>query len=91
MSIARQVIWTRKVYEFFCDAGNLSQIDRDILAQRIAGMTVKEMQFFYGLSESAIHKRIARMKKIYDEVQREYPDELKPRRSSAAETYMDNN
>lgn len=87
--MSRQVIWTRRVYEFFCDAANLSKIDRDILAQRIAGMTVTEMSFFYGLSESAIHKRIARMKRLYDEVQREYPEELRPRRKSAAETYMD--
>ena len=89
--MARQVIWTRRVYEFFCDAANLQKLDRDILAQRIAGMTVKEMQYFYGLSESAINKRIARMKRLYDEVQREYPGELKPRRMSAAETYMDEN
>lgn len=89
--MARQVIWTRRVYEFFCDAANLNKLDRDILAQRIAGMTVTEMTFFYGLSESAIHKRIARMKRIYDEVQKEYPEELKPRKSSSAETYMDEN
>lgn len=87
--MAHQVIWTRRVYEFFCDAANLNKLDRDILAQRIAGMTIKEMQFFYGLSESALNKRIARMKRIYDEVQKEYPDELKPRKTSAAETYMD--
>lgn len=89
--MAHQVIWTRRVYEFFCDAANLPQIDRQILAQRIGGMTIKEMTFFYGLSESSINKRIARMKRLYDEVQKEYPDDLRPRRSSAAETYMDKN
>lgn len=83
------MIWTRRVYEFFCDAANLNKLDRDILAQRIAGMTIKEMTFFYGLSESAINKRIARMKRVYDEVQKEYPEELHPRKNSAAETYMD--
>lgn len=87
--MSHQVIWTRRVYEFFCDAGNLSKLDRDILAQRIAGMTVKEMSYYYGLSESAIHKRVAKIKRIYDEVQREYPDELKERRLSAQELYMD--
>lgn len=87
--MAHQVIWTRRVYEFFCDAANLTKLDRDILSQRIAGMTIKEMQFYYDLSESAINKRIARLKRIYDEVQKEYPEELKPRRTSAAETYMD--
>ena len=87
----RKIIWTKRVYDFFCDAGNLSKIDREILAHRISGMTVKEMRFFYNMSESSIHKHIADMMEVYDAVQQEYPDVLKPRRPSESEKYMDEN
>lgn len=84
-----KIVWTRRVYEFFCTEGNIKQIDREILAQRIAGMTVKEMAQYYSMGESTIHKHISDMMKIYDIVQKEYPDILNPRKESEDEKFMD--
>ena len=83
-----RIVWTRRVYEFFCREGNLKEIDREILAQRIAGMTVKEMAIFYNMGESTIHKHISDMMEIYDVVQAEYPDVLRPRKQSEDEEFM---
>ena len=84
-----QVVWTKKVYTFFCEHGNLNDLEREILAQRISGMTVLQMSFYHSMSESSIHRLIKRLRHKYDVVQKEYPNELRPRKSSTAETYMD--
>jgi len=89
--LARQVIWTKRVESFFADVANLTPFERDVLRCRISGMTRLQTSFYLSISVSSIDKCIARLKRLYDEVQREYPDDLKPRRSSAQETYMDDN
>lgn len=86
-----QVIWTKRVTDFFEEMANLNETERKILESRIAGMTVRQMSRYYAMSERTIATIIARLKVKYDEVQKEFPDDLKPRRNSAAETYMDNN
>ena len=89
--MSHQVIWTRRVFEFFSDAAKLTKLEREVLETRISGMTRVQQSLYFSLSISTIDKIIARLKRLYDEVQREYPDELKPRRTSACETYMDEN
>ena len=68
----------------------LSQTERDVLHCRVMGMTrIQTSMYLDGLSVSAIDKIIKRLKAKYDVVQKEYPNELHPRRDSAEETYMD--
>jgi len=87
--MAHEVVWTKRVESFFADAANLTQFERDILHSRICGMTRLEQSFFYTCSLSTIDKTIKKLKRVYDIVQREYPDELPIRRNSEAEKYLD--
>lgn len=89
--MAHQVIWTARVMQLFEDAANLNDIERKILESRVHGMTIRQQAFHYNLSESTVSRIVSRLKRKYDEVQKEYPDDLKPRRNSAVETYMDEN
>lgn len=52
-------------------------------------MTRVQTSFYLSLSVSTIDKIVARLKQKYDIVQKEYPDELRPRRNSVYEAYMD--
>ena len=75
--------------DFFKQAANLTPLECEIMETRISGMTRTQQSFYFNISVSALEKIIARLKKKYDAVQKEFPDRLKPRRASAAETYMD--
>lgn len=68
--MSKQVIWTRRVTEFFVDQANLTELERRVLETRIAGMTRQEQAFYFNLSISTIDKIIARLKRLYDEVQK---------------------
>lgn len=89
--MSHQVVWTRRVVTLFEDAANLTDLERQVLETRVAGMTRVQQSFYLNLSVSTIDKVISRLKQKYDVVQKEYPDDLKPRKFSAAETYMDDN
>lgn len=86
-----QVIWTRRVFEFFADAANLTPLERGIMETRISGMSRLQQSSYFSISLSSLDRAINRIKRKYDEVQKEFPDELKPRRSSTAETFLDQN
>ena len=89
--MSHQVIWTARVVELFETAANLNDLEKQILESRVHGMTIRQQALFYNLSESTVSRIVARLKRKYDEVQKEFPDDLKPRRKSAAETYLDEN
>lgn len=86
--MSHQVIWTKRVLDFFCEAANLTPFEREVMITRLT-MTRLQQADYLSVSLSTLDKCIARLKRKYDAVQKEYPDELKPRRKSAAETYMD--
>lgn len=87
--MAHQVIWTRRVTLFFEQMAQLNEVQKQILESRIAGMTVKQMSIYYSMSQRTIGTIVQRLKRKYDEVQQQYPDDLKPRKTSAIQTYMD--
>lgn len=89
--MAHQVVWTKRVEEFFADAANLTSTERSVLRCRVSGMTRVQTAFYMSMSVSTVDKIVARLKRLYDVVQKEYPYELKPRKTSAYETYMDEN
>ena len=88
--MSHQVIWTKKTEHFFADMANLNETERDVLHCRVMGMTrVQTSMYLDGLSVSTIDRIVKVLKAKYDRVQQEYPDDLRPRRYSAEETYMD--
>lgn len=87
--MAHQVIWTKKTLDTFIKLGNLNEFQQQIMITRCNNKTVIEQSIMLNCSESKVHKEIARIKRIYDEVQKQHPDELPPRRSSTKELYMD--
>lgn len=87
--MSHQVVWTRRVEEFFADAANLTETERAVLRCRVCGMTQVATSMYLSMSVSTVNRVTARLKKLYDIVQREYPEELRPRRTCAEEIYMD--
>lgn len=87
--MAHQVIWTKKTLEFFLEHSGMSDFQKQIMIDRCKNVTVIQMSLKYNCSESTVHKEIAKIKRIYDEVQRQHPDELPPRKKSSKELYMD--
>lgn len=87
--MAHQVIWTKHTLEFFLNNANMSDLQKRIMVDRCNNVTVIQMSMKYHCSESTIHREIAKIKRIYDEVQRQHPDKLPIRKSSAKELYMD--
>ena len=86
-----QVVWTKKTFNFFADAANLTKFERDVLQCRISNFTQVQTAMYLSCGTSTVAKCVKRLKKKYDIVQQEYPDELRPRKSSAVELYMDEN
>lgn len=90
--MAHQVIWTSKVLSDFIAFGNLNELQSQIMIHRCKNITVIQMSQMFNVSESTIHREIAKIKKIYDAVQSEHPDKFPPRKKSAkdyAEKYVD--
>lgn len=83
--------WTRKQTELFVREAQLDELEKGILETRIAGMTIKEQALYFSLSESSVSRVIARIKELYDMVQKEYPEQLPIRYRSKQEEYMDEN
>lgn len=76
--------------ETFIEDAMLSKEEEMILRTRASGWTRTEQSIKLGMSISTVDKIIARLKKKYD-VAQQFNPLLPPRKSSAKETYMDNN
>lgn len=87
--MSHQVVWTAKTLERFETLGNLNEFQRQIMETRCKNMTVIQQAMLLGVSESTVHKEISRLKKLYDVVQSQHPDELPVRKTSSKELYMD--
>lgn len=89
--MSKQVVWTKRVTDFFLDNSNATDFEKQVLLTRISGMTVQEQSFFFCCSPATVQRAVKHLKQLYDKVQEEYPDELPKRKTCAAELYMDNN
>lgn len=89
--MAHQVLWTDKLTEEFIKKGALSDEEAYIMRTRARGYTVTQQALFLGLSESTIHRMIAKLKIKYDAVQKENPDLFPVRKTSKVEQFMDEN
>ena len=86
-----KIKWTLEKVEFVIKHACLNEFQAKVLMSRVQCMTIKEMCYFYNCSEKKIRNAIDLIAERYDELQKEHPDILNPRRRSVAEEYMDNN
>lgn len=88
--MSKQVKWTKDVLNAFIQYAMLNDDEVFIMETRIKGWSVTKQAMKLNKSESTIHKMIALLKKKYDAVQLEHPNEMPVRRASSKETWMDN-
>lgn len=89
--MSKQVKWTADVLRAFINYAMLSDDEIFVMETRIRGWGVSKQAMELNKSESSVHKMISMLKKKYDTVQTEHPDELPLRRTSSKETWMDEN
>ena len=86
--MSHQVIWSKIILETFIKEANLNKEDEWIMRTRVAGWSrVKQSQELH-ISLSCLDKKINRLKKLYDQVQKTSLL-LPPRKPSAKELWMD--
>lgn len=87
----KQVRWTKKLTEDFIELAMLSDDEAYIIRSRVKNTPVSIQAAELSCSESTVHRMIAKLKKKYDVIQKEYPDKFPTRKKSAKETWMDEN
>lgn len=87
--IKKQVPWNKERIDKFVELAMLNEDQEYLMRSRVKGATVTEQAMHLNCDPSTIHRKISAIKKIYDEVQKEYPDIFPPRRTSKEEKYMD--
>lgn len=88
--MSKQVPWNKIIVETFVSEAMLTQEEEMILRTRLAGWPRSKQSIELGMSISTIDKHISMLKKKYDRVAK-YNPLLPPRKSSAMETWMDEN
>ena len=88
--MAKQVPWNKIIVETFIEDAMLTKDEEMILRTRVAGWTRTKQAMELGMSVSTVDKIIATLKKKYDNVQK-YNPLLPPRKTSAKETWLDEN
>lgn len=88
--MAHQVPWNEQIYAEFSRLAMLSPLEKEVLRMRIMGYSVIQTALQLNLSESAVHRMVSLLKKKYDRVQ-PYSSCLPKRKTSAKETWMDEN
>lgn len=83
--------WTDELTEKVIQKCMLSDKEAFILKTRVRGYSVSYQAEKTGYSESTIARLISGMKKKYDALQKQYPDEFPPRKKSKTEDWMDKN
>ena len=84
--MTKQVIWTKKIIEAFIEEANLNSRQQFIVRTRAMGYTIVKQAEELHLSVDQVNKEIARLKKIYDLVQKD-SDILPLRCKNKAELY----
>ena len=89
--MAKQVPWNKIIVERFIELAMLEgTLSEKILRMRVAGWTIRRQALEFNVSESTVHRIVADLKKIYDNVQK-YDPVLPKRKASKTELYMDEN
>lgn len=88
--MAHQVPWNKAILETFIEEAVLTEDEEWIVRTRVAGWSRTHQAMELGMSLATIDRLIASCKRKYDNVQKNNPT-LPPRRTSAAEAWMDHN
>ena len=81
--MSNEVVWTRRKYELMCREGMLSEDDCKILDMHIRRRSHQEIATALNYPNiDPIDDAINRLKIVYDELVKEFPEELDPRRRS---------
>ena len=86
--MAHQVPWSKLILEEFIAQALLNEDEEMVMRTRVAGWSRLEQADKLGMSVATVDRIIAVLKKKYDEIQK-YDPILPPRKTSAAEVYMD--
>ena len=87
--MAHQIIWTSDTLERFIKYGNLTPDQEQIMRTRVAGWPRSRQCMAMNISTSTLDRMIRQLKRLYDETQKQHPDELPQRKASAKELWMD--
>ena len=87
--MARQVIWTKLIVEEFIHLAKLTEDEEMIMRTRADGWSITKQATTFNMSVSTVNRIIKRLKKKYDAVQKEHPNEFPIRRTSKKEEWMD--
>ena len=77
--MARQVAWTKSIYDTFCAEAMLSDIEKFIMKTRIEGWSIAKQAMHLHMSEANVHRIIRVLKDKYDAAAMDNPN-LPPRR-----------
>ena len=66
--MAKQVPWTKFIYDTFCEEAMLNETERFIMITRIDGWTVTKQAMHLHMSEANVHRLIKILKCKYDAV-----------------------
>ncbi|MCQ2609155.1 MAG: hypothetical protein MJ197_10780 [Bacteroidales bacterium] len=68
--MAKQVKWNKYIYDRFCELAMLSDLESEILKERIKGVSIVQSSFLHGMSESGVNNIIRQLKEKYDNAQK---------------------
>lgn len=88
--MSKQVPWNKLILEEFIREACLTKDEEMIIRTRVAGWSRVKQSMELNMSLATVDRLIKSLKKKYDNVQK-YDPILPPRRSSAEETWMDEN
>lgn len=88
--MSKQVPWNKLILEEFIREACLTKDEEMIIRTRVAGWSRVKQSMELNMSLATVDRLIKSLKKKYDNVQK-YDPILPPRKTSAEETWMDEN
>ena len=88
--MSHQVPWNKIILERFIEIACLTKDEEEIMRTRVAGWSRAKQSMELGMSIATVDRLILSCKRKYDNAQK-YDPILPPRKSSAQETWMDEN
>lgn len=82
--MAKQVKWSKKLYDEFCTHGMLNDFEIEVMRRHILGESRVKTALDMSVSLSTIDKTISILKQKYDIVHSEHPDIFPPRKKKSA-------
>lgn len=84
-------IWTDELTEKVINKLMFSDDEAYVLRTRVRGYSVSYQAQHLNCSDSTVARMISKMKKKYDALHEQYPDDFPARKASKVEKFMDEN